>query len=162
MTDGTNEKIQEVVDSGVVPNMVKLLCSGTLSVVTPSLRSLGNIVTGSDTQTDAVVNAGALAKFGELLRHPKMNIVKEAAWTISNITAGNVEQIQKVIDAAVLPELVKVLRSVRIICMTLTRAGLEYLNTDSILKNKKRLTYFSTNSRETSKHKRKLLGLLQT
>ena len=159
MTDGTNEKIQEVVDSGVVPNMVKLLCSGTLSVVTPSLRSLGNIVTGSDTQTDAVVNAGALAKFGELLRHPKMNIVKEAAWTISNITAGNVEQIQKVIDAAVLPELVKVLRSVRIICMTLTRAG---LNTDSILKNKKRLTYFSTNSRETSKHKRKLLGLLQT
>ena len=114
LTDGTNEKIQEVVDSGVVPNMVKLLCSGTLSVVTPSLRSLGNIVTGSDTQTDAVVNAGALPKFGELLRHPKMNIVKEAAWTISNITAGNVEQIQKVIDAAVLPELVKVLRSVRI------------------------------------------------
>ena len=74
LTDGTNEKIQEVVESGVVPNMVKLLCSGTLSVVTPSLRSLGNIVTGSDTQTDAVVNAGALPKFGELLRHPKMNI----------------------------------------------------------------------------------------
>merc|ERR1739844_116055 len=110
-TDGTNEKIQEVVDSGVVPNMVKLLCSGTLSVVTPSLRSLGNIVTGSDTQTDAVVNAGALPVFSDLLRHPKMNIVKEAAWTISNITAGNTDQIQKVIDAEVLFPLVNVLRA---------------------------------------------------
>ena len=118
--------------------MVKLLCSGTLSVVTPSLRSLGNIVTGSDTQTDAVVNAGALPKFGELLRHPKMNIVKEAAWTISNITAGNVEQIQKVIDAAVLPELVKVLRSVRIFASRKIGRVIELGNdSDAFLKNKK-------------------------
>ena len=112
LTDGTNEKIQEVVESGVVTNLVRLLGSGTLQVVTPSLRSLGNIVTGSDTQTDAVVNGGALPHFGRLLGHAKMNIVKEAAWTISNITAGNTEQIQKVIDADVLSPLVKVLRAV--------------------------------------------------
>ena len=93
--------------------MVKLLGYGNLQVVTPSLRSLGNIVTGSDVQTDSVVNAGALSKFGELLRHTKMNIVKEAAWTISNITAGNTAQIQKVIDAEVLVPLVNVLRAVR-------------------------------------------------
>ena len=113
LTDGSNEKIHEVVESGVVPNLVKLLSYGNLQVVTPSLRSLGNIVTGSDVQTDSVVNAGALSKFGELLRHTKMNIVKEAAWTISNITAGNTAQIQKVIDAEVLVPLVNVLRAVR-------------------------------------------------
>ena len=67
LTDGSNEKIHEVVESGVVPNLVKLLGYGNLQVVTPSLRSLGNIVTGSDVQTDSVVNAGALSKFGELL-----------------------------------------------------------------------------------------------
>ena len=144
--------------------MVKLLCSGTLSVVTPSLRSLGNIVTGSDTQTDAVVNAGALPKFGELLRHPKMNIVKEAAWTISNITAGNVEQIQKVIDAAVLPELVKVLRSVRIFASRKIGRVKDWgtIKYGRIFKKQEMMTYFSTNFRETSKHRRKLLGLLQT
>ena len=113
LTDGSNEKIHEVVESGVVPNLVKLLGYGNLQVVTPSLRSLGNIVTGSDVQTDSVVNAGALSKFSELLRHTKMNIVKEAAWTISNITAGNTAQIQKVIDAEVLVPLVNVLRAVR-------------------------------------------------
>ena len=122
--------------------MVKLLCSGTLSVVTPSLRSLGNIVTGSDTQTDAVVNAGALPKFGELLRHPKMNIVKEAAWTISNITAGNVEQIQKVIDAAVLPELVKVLRSVRIFASRKIDGVKEFENYGRIPKEQEMIDFF--------------------
>jgi len=111
LTDGTNEKIQEVINSGVVPKLVDLLRSGNLQVVTPSLRALGNIVTGSDSQTDAVVNAGALPVFSELLRHPKMNVVKEAAWTISNITAGNTDQIQKVIDAEVLFPLVNVLRA---------------------------------------------------
>ena len=77
LTDGSNEKIQEVVDSNVVLNLVKCLGSGNLQVITPALRSLGNIVTGSDLQTDAVVKAGALPKFGELLHHPKMNIVKD-------------------------------------------------------------------------------------
>merc|ERR1719187_757010 len=84
-----NHTDQEVVDAGVVPSLVRLLDSGELSVVTPSLRTLGNIVTGNDTQTDSVLAAMAVPVFAKLLQHPKMNIVKEAAWTISNITAGN-------------------------------------------------------------------------
>merc|ERR1711872_233954 len=63
LTDGTNDKIQEVVNSGVIPRLISLLDSGSLPVVTPSLRTLGNIVTGSDTQTDAVLQCGALPVF---------------------------------------------------------------------------------------------------
>jgi importin subunit alpha-2 len=40
-------------------------------VVTPSLRALGNIVTGSDEQTDAVLAAGALPVIGKLLVHSR-------------------------------------------------------------------------------------------
>ena len=40
-------------------------------VMTPSLRALGNIVTGSDEQTDAVVQAGALAVIADLLKHSR-------------------------------------------------------------------------------------------
>lgn len=109
LTDGSNEKIQEVVNSGVIPQLVILLASGLIQVITPSLRALGNIVTGCDSQTEAVLNAGALPVFGELLKHGRMNIVKEAAWTISNITAGNQEQIQQVIDAGILGPLIEVL-----------------------------------------------------
>merc|ERR1712212_1046127 len=83
--------------------------SGEISVMTPSLRTLGNIVTGNDSQTDAVLAAQAVPVFAKLLQHPKMNIVKEAAWTISNITAGNSTQIQVVMDAGVLQPLIDIL-----------------------------------------------------
>merc|ERR1712066_1147410 len=80
-----------------------------MGVMTPSLRCLGNIVTGTDTQTDAVLQNQAVPVFAKLLQHPKMNIVKESAWTISNITAGNHQQIQMVIDAGCLQPLIDIL-----------------------------------------------------
>merc|ERR1712066_566042 len=80
-----------------------------MGVMTPSLRTLGNIVTGNDVQTDAVIEHKAVPVFAKLLQHPKMNIVKESAWTISNITAGNPDQIQTVIDAGCLQPLIDIL-----------------------------------------------------
>lgn len=64
------------------------------TVQTPALRSVGNIVTGDDVQTQVVVNAGALQALSALMSSPKDGIRKEACWTISNITAGNPNQIQ--------------------------------------------------------------------
>ena len=63
-------------DAGVIPHIVRLLDSGELKVMTPSLRTLGNIVTGNDTQTDAVLQHQAVPVLAKLLQHPKMNIVK--------------------------------------------------------------------------------------
>lgn len=83
-----------------------------MTVLTPALRSVGNIVTGNDAQTDVIIQAGGLQYLGLLLQHHRLNIVKEAAWTISNITAGNMEQIQEVINAALLPPLIHVLECV--------------------------------------------------
>ncbi|XP_049790239.1 importin subunit alpha [Schistocerca nitens] len=109
LTDGTNDKIQAVVDIGVVPRLVELLSFNEVSVLTPALRAVGNIVTGNDTQTDAVINAGGLKYLGQLLDHPRLNIMKEAAWTVSNITAGNVDQIQEVVKAGLVEPLIAVL-----------------------------------------------------
>lgn len=50
MTDGTNDKIQAVVDSGVVARLVELLANSDSKVLTPALRTVGNIVTGNDLQ----------------------------------------------------------------------------------------------------------------
>ena len=50
LTDGPNEKIQQVVDTGIVPRLVELLSSSELSVLIPALRTVGNIVTGNDVQ----------------------------------------------------------------------------------------------------------------
>lgn len=73
------------------------------------MRAIGNIVTGTDEQTQAVLDSGALKKFPQLLRHKKANIQKEAAWTLSNITAGKDSQIQEVINAGLVPYVVDML-----------------------------------------------------
>ncbi|XP_067621295.1 importin subunit alpha [Eurosta solidaginis] len=109
VTDDENQKIQAVVDTGAVTRLVSLLGSDEPSIIVPALRSVGNIVTGTDLQTDAVIAAGGLPRLGVLLQHQKNNIVKEAAWTVSNITAGNQKQIQAVIDAGIFTQIRQVL-----------------------------------------------------
>lgn len=99
-------------ESGVVPKLVELLGSNEPTVLTPALRAVGNIVTGTDVQTDSVIQAGALNYLGKLLNHTRLNVVKEAAWTLSNITAGNQVQIAEVINAGLIPPLIQVLYSV--------------------------------------------------
>lgn len=111
VTDDENEKIQAVIDAGCVPHLVKLLEMEENLIIVPALRSVGNIVTGSDSQTDAVLQCGLLKHMKKLLTNQRNSIVKEAAWTISNITAGSPAQIQAVIDAGIFEAIVKVLEN---------------------------------------------------
>ncbi|CAE7617116.1 IMPA1 [Symbiodinium microadriaticum] len=117
MSDGTNDRIQCVLNSGVAPRLVELLGSSTPAVQTPALRTVGNIVTGDDKQTQFIINLSALTALLWLLEHPKKNIrkesvinadvfpkliellqnaefdiQKEAAWAVSNATSGGTAQ----------------------------------------------------------------------
>lgn len=51
LSDGTNDKIQAVLETGVCARLVELLMHTNPSVQTPALRTIGNIVTGDDLQT---------------------------------------------------------------------------------------------------------------
>jgi HEAT repeat protein len=105
-----NAKIQAVVESGIAPRLVQLLNHHNATVQIPALRSVGNIVTGDDHQTEAILACNPLPFLVGLLSHKKKNVRKEACWTISNITAGNETQIQLVLDANLIPPLVCLLR----------------------------------------------------
>ncbi|KAK6161048.1 hypothetical protein DH2020_004429 [Rehmannia glutinosa] len=110
LSDGTNDKIQAVIEAGVCQRLVELLLHPSPSVLIPALRTVGNIVTGDDVQTQYIIDHGALPCLLSLLtHHHKKSIKKEACWTISNITAGNKEQIQAVIDAGLIGPLVNLL-----------------------------------------------------
>jgi importin subunit alpha-1 len=109
LSDGSNDKIQAVIESGVCRRLVDLLMHGSTSVQTPALRSVGNIVTGDDLQTQVVIASGALPALLSLLSSAKDGIRKEACWTISNVTAGSPPQIQAVIDANIIPPLINIL-----------------------------------------------------
>ncbi|KAG6531970.1 hypothetical protein ZIOFF_005807 [Zingiber officinale] len=117
LSDGTNDKIQSVLEAGVCPRLVELLIHPSPSVLIPALRTVGNIVTGDDLQTQAlseffVINNQALPCLLNLLtNNHKKSIKKEACWTISNITAGNKEQIQAVIAAGIISPLVNLMQT---------------------------------------------------
>uniref|UniRef100_A0A3Q4I281 Karyopherin alpha 5 (importin alpha 6) n=1 Tax=Neolamprologus brichardi TaxID=32507 RepID=A0A3Q4I281_NEOBR len=90
LSDGPNEKIQTVIDSGVCRRLVELLMN-------IPLYSKGSML-------------NALPCLLHLLSSPKESIKKEACWTVSNITAGNRAQIQNVIDANIFPVLIEILQ----------------------------------------------------
>ncbi|KAM7277438.1 hypothetical protein ACFE04_019304 [Oxalis oulophora] len=112
LSDGTNDKIQAVIDAGVCPRLVELLLHPSPSVLIPALRTIGNIVTGDDMQTQCIINYQALPCLLNLLTNTfKKSIKKEACWTISNITAGNVGQIQAIIEAGIMGPLIELLQN---------------------------------------------------
>lgn len=106
-----NEKISEVIKCGAIPRLTHLLSHQNNNVKHPALRTIGNIVTGDDLQTQVVINNAALPRLLVLLTNDKKAIRKEACWTISNITAGNVEQIEAVIENSMIQPLVTLLRT---------------------------------------------------
>lgn len=85
-----------VIDNGVVPSLVPLLSHKDVKVhlilhpvpvstrvtlhlqqvQTAALRAVGNIVTGTDAQTQCVLNCDALTHFQTLLNHHKEKINK--------------------------------------------------------------------------------------
>mmetsp|Transcript_24931 Transcript_24931/g.43014 ORF Transcript_24931/g.43014 Transcript_24931/m.43014 type:complete len:530 (+) Transcript_24931:65-1654(+) len=109
LSDGPNDRIQAVIESGVSRRLVELLLHTSPAVQTPALRTVGNIVTGDDAQTQMIINCQALPSLLILLQSSKKSIRKETCWTISNITAGTKDQIQAVIDAGIIPPLITLL-----------------------------------------------------
>jgi importin subunit alpha-6/7 len=87
----TIDVVQAVVESGVTLRLVELLSHDKDAVVVPALRTVGNVVTGTDDQTQVVLNCNALQALYSILanaQHHKKSIIKEACWTVSNVTAG--------------------------------------------------------------------------
>ncbi|KAI3990226.1 hypothetical protein MKX01_029204 [Papaver californicum] len=111
ISNDTNDKIQAMIEAGVCPRLVGLLLHPSPTVYTPSLRTIGNMVTGDDEQTQVVIDNQVLSCFHQLLtKNYSKNVKRETCWAISNITAGNVDQIQAVIKANIIGPVVNLLR----------------------------------------------------
>ncbi len=66
--------------------LVNFLDKTSMNVLVPALRTCGNIVSGSDHQTQQIIDRGLLNKLLKLLRHSNHSVKKEAIWTVSNIS----------------------------------------------------------------------------
>eukprot|EP01133_Synstelium_polycarpum_P015512 gene15512-18423_t len=106
LSDGPEEQIQAIIDTGVCRRFIALLTHHSPSIQTPALRIIGNIATGSEAQTQHIIDCGALPALAAMLSNSsrfKRPIVKEALWTISNVSAGGEQQIKSILDHGILP-----------------------------------------------------------
>lgn len=51
VTDDSKEGFKTIIESGVLPKLIQLIEHQDLSISVPCLRTLGNILTGSDAET---------------------------------------------------------------------------------------------------------------
>ena len=55
LSDGGEDRIPTILQSGVLTRLVSLLYHPNIAISVPCLRSIGNIVTGNDQQTEIVI-----------------------------------------------------------------------------------------------------------
>ncbi|RNA30301.1 importin subunit alpha-like [Brachionus plicatilis] len=111
LSDGSTAQIQLFLDNITIKNVTDKIGHQSLTVVTPVLRIIGNIASGSDEQTQIILDLDVLKDFQKCLGITKSKShLKEICWTISNITAGTSEQIQQVIDSGIMPRIIELIR----------------------------------------------------
>ena len=105
--------VQLIVDAKLGPPLIALLSHEADLVKTPALRTVGNIMTGTDSQTQVMLDAGVLDSLAFLLLHPSPVLRRETCWTLSNVVAGSSAQMQRVLgsDANFLRQFVRLLQT---------------------------------------------------
>lgn len=119
------KRIESIFAAGLVLPLLPLLSDNNLplQVLQPLVALFGNLVTGTDLQTDILLEMGLLKRVKPLLRHPDTLVRRKCCWLLGNLMAGTTQQIQCVMDSKVIPAMVRMsLRDKRDIRVELTWA----------------------------------------
>lgn len=109
ISDGGECKVPSLISTNIFPRIIQLVTHHNVAISVPCLRTIGNVVTGNDEETQYAIDCGALIALNHLIYNKKKSIRKEVCWTLSNITAGNEKQIQCCIDLGIIDKLIYIL-----------------------------------------------------
>ena len=100
-----NPPVQQVLDAGVLPFLVKNLTEDVedATLIFESAWALTNIA--STTKTGAVVDANATVPLSQLLVHKNADVREQAAWCLGNIAGDNTEYRDGLLQMGVLEPL---------------------------------------------------------
>lgn len=107
-TDAGDDHVKAIAKvPGTYEQLMRLASSNDKKLVVPSLRALGNVVSGDDKNTEYLLNQGFLKLMIHLLETcTAQSIIKDACWAVSNVAAGTVKQTKAVCEEPNLLELV--------------------------------------------------------
>ena len=91
--------------------LLQLLDHQSLAIKVPCLRTIGNILSGTEEDCNVFVRAGLLDILNRLIQSTKKSVRKEIVWAVSNITAGTVDQIQLCIQSGMFDKLVCIIKT---------------------------------------------------
>jgi importin subunit alpha-2 len=90
LIDSPNELIQEVVNAGIVPQLITLLDNTKVAVISATLRTVSKIAAGNAIQIQALFTNNVVRPLMDVLGKGDFECQKEAAWVITNITSGTI------------------------------------------------------------------------
>lgn len=69
ISDGAKERINDLLDPNLLVKLIYLMRHENVAIAIPCLRTVGNITTGDDKQTDVAIQANLIPTLSELLSH---------------------------------------------------------------------------------------------
>lgn len=108
VTDCPVDRVNKVIELKMHVTLISMLAAcdlNTKEIVLPALRSLGNIASGSEMQTQVLIDCNFAVALSIIIqkKFEVNNLNKELCWVLSNLFAGSPAQIQKVLDCNLLP-----------------------------------------------------------
>jgi hypothetical protein len=107
LADANARRVQELLDLKLAPVLVNWLGHKDQDVVIPTLRAVGNILTGSDLQTQTMLELKLLDALMPLIVSTRKLLIKESLWALSNVMAGSIEQVREFFTHPIFNEVVK-------------------------------------------------------
>uniref|UniRef100_A0A6B2LMZ1 IBB domain-containing protein n=1 Tax=Arcella intermedia TaxID=1963864 RepID=A0A6B2LMZ1_9EUKA len=83
--NGISDNIQEVINLGVVPDIIQLMCSDVEDVAFEAIWSITNITSGTSEHTKYLIQLGVTEVLLHILLSNKMKLKEHAIWAIGNI-----------------------------------------------------------------------------
>lgn len=115
------DRINELIGLGIIPQLIRILSAPnhTITLQFPILRFIGNLIMGSDLQTQTLLDLGILPPLIQVLTTTQSNPARcEIVFILSNIAAGTTGQILQLINAGIFPVLLDIAKgsNTRITC----------------------------------------------